>query len=380
MRLRVLSESLQKKLPFLNHAVSSKSQLPILLNIALSASGGFLTLQTTDLEIGIYIQIETIIEEEGEITVPAKIFSELIASLPQEEITFQTTGTKLEVLSKKTKSVFQTIPKEEFPALFKEKGKEVATIASKSMQEDFAKVVFSASLDTTRPALSGILIKKEQFGGEANGKAGFLLVATDGYRLSLKHHKPQQMQQWQETEEKTILIPSRVLKELLAMKEEGTTITLFISEENNQVLFSQGATVLVGRLIEGQYPPYQKIIPSDFETRVSFSREAMQKAVKVCSVFARDTANIMKLSLRKEEIIVSANSPQLGENTVSVEAKMSGEENDIAFNGRYLHDFFSNITEEQIIFEMTGPLNPGVFKIENDDSFLHLIMPIRVQG
>ena len=106
----------------------------------------------------------------------------------------------------------------------------------------------------------------------------------------------------------------------------------------------------------------------------------MQNAIKICSVFARETANIIKFSIDKNKIIVSANSPSVGEDTVEIEAKTTGEENEIAFNAKYLLDVLSAVNEENLIFEMSGPLNPGVFKIKGNDSFLHLIMPIRVQG
>jgi DNA polymerase-3 subunit beta len=153
-----------------------------------------------------------------------------------------------------------------------------------------------------------------------------------------------------------------------------------VSEKNNQILFSQGETSLVGRLIEAEYPNYEKIIPTEFNTKTEVAREALQNAIKICSVFARETANIIKFSIDKNKIIVSANSPSVGEDTVEIEAKTSGEENEIAFNAKYLLDVLAAVNEENLIFEMTGPLNPGVFKIKGNDSFLHLIMPIRVQG
>ncbi|MCL5433155.1 MAG: DNA polymerase III subunit beta, partial [Patescibacteria group bacterium] len=157
-------------------------------------------------------------------------------------------------------------------------------------------------------------------------------------------------------------------------------VKLFVSNKNNQILFQEQDLILIGRLIDAEFPNYQKIIPGEFATQVLFDREELLKAVKICSIFARDSANIIKLSFQKEKIVVSANSPSVGQNTVDVEAKLKGEENEIAFNARYLLDLLGNITENDMIFEMTGPLNPGVFKIQGDDTFLHIIMPIRVQN
>jgi DNA polymerase-3 subunit beta len=368
MKVTLLTANLQKKLSFLNHAVSSKNQLPVLLNILIEAKGETITVNSTDLEIGIEVKIPATIEEEGATTVPAKMFTELINSLSEESVMLHTTDNKLEVVTKKTNSVFQTISADEFPSLFEEKGEKIATLLSEDIQKDFASVVFAASLDTTRPALSGVLVRRED--------EGFLLVATDGYRLSLKHYKTSSKG---EAGNASYIIPARVFKELLAMKEEKGEIQMYVASGKNQVLFEQERTVLVGRLIESEFPNFEKIIPSDFSVNVSFDREEMQKAVKICSIFARDAANIIKFSLRKDQIIVSSQSPALGENTVTVDAKLNGEENEIAFNARYLHDMFANTDQKEMVFEMTGPLNPGVFKIADDPSYLHLIMPIRVQ-
>jgi DNA polymerase III subunit beta len=367
MKVTILTSNLQGKLSFINHAVSLKSQLPVLSNILLETiNAKTIKISSTDLEIGIEIFIPATVEEEGGTTVPSKTFTELIGSLTEDTITLQTVNNSLEVISKRTRSVFQTIAKEDFPKLYEVQGEKIATFVADDIHKDLTSVVFAASTDTTRPALSGVLVKRED--------QGFLLVSTDGYRLSLKHYKLSGS-----GGNTTLIIPSRVFKELLAIKEKEQTIEMYVAEGNNQVLFVQGETVLVGRLIEAEFPRYEKIIPSDFSVSVSFDREEMQKAVKICSIFARDSANIIKLSLKSDKIVVSSQSTSLGENTVAVEAKLSGEENEIAFNARYLVDVFANLDEKDIVFEMTGPLNPGVFKVQGDNSFLHLIMPIRVQ-
>lgn len=369
MKLNILTVNIQNKLSFINHAISLKSQIPILLNVLLETENKKLKISSTDLEIGIEVYIPATIEEEGNITIPAKTFIELINTISEESITFETADETLIVKSKKTKSVFQTIKSDEFPKLYKEKGEKIATFNEEEMQKDFSSIIFAAALDTTRPALSGVMVKNEE--------GGFLLVATDGYRLSLKHHKTESKD---DKSSKTYIIPARVFRELIAIKEEVKKIDLYASVESSQVLFSQGETLLIGRLIEGSFPNYEKIIPSDFSTSVEFDREEMQKAVKICSIFARDSANIIKLSLQKNQIIVSSQSPSIGENTVTVDGALKGEENEIAFNARYLHDVLAGISNKEMVFEMTGPLNPGVFKIKDDKSFLHLIMPVRVQG
>lgn len=369
MKIKILTSNLQNKLGFLNHAISSKGQLPILLNFLIETREGAIKLSSTDLEIGMEVVIPAEIEEHGLTTVPAKIFTELLSSLSEETITLQTSGNTLEVASKRTKSVLQTIKGEEFPKLYENKGELFATLEVKDIQRDFASVVFSASQEAARPALSGVLIRREP--------EGLLLVATDGYRLSLKHYK---VDVGNSEKKDSFIVPARVLREILSFKETKEGISVYTSSENNQVLFENSEMTLVGRLIEAEFPNFSKIIPSDFSVSTAFDREELQKAVRVCSIFARDAANIIKLSLQKDHILVSSQSSSVGENSVRVEAKLDGEENEIAFNSKYLIDLLGNVEEKNMVFEMTGPLNPGVFKIQGDNSFLHLIMPIRVQG
>jgi DNA polymerase-3 subunit beta len=368
MKVTFLSDNLQKKISFLNHAVSSRGQLPILSNFLLEAKNGKLTISATDLEIGISSSIAVNIETEGRTTIPAKNFSDLLTNLGSQKVTLSLEGDTLILKGEKINASFQTMPAEDFPKLYEEKGEELATLKKTEVEESILRVVFSAAQDSNRPALSGILLDDD--------KNTVTMVATDGVRLSLQKN----VFKTKEGLRKAIVVPARIIKELLSIKEDESLVRVFISEENNQILFAQGETTLVGRLIGAEYPDYQKIIPTQFETKVDLSREQLLNAIKICTVFARETANIIKFTIKKEKLIVSANSPSVGEDNVEIEAKTSGEENEIAFNAKYLLDVLMGINKEDLVFEMTGPLNPGVFKIKNDASFLHLIMPIRVQG
>lgn len=368
MKIAFLSGNLQKKINFLNHAVSTRGQLPILSNFLLEVKKGKLLISATDLEIGISSGILVNVEKEGSITVPAKNFSDLLSNLGDQKISLTQEGETLKLTGEKIKASFQTMPAEEFPKLYEEKGEEFISIKKSQIEEYIERVVFSAAQESSRPALSGILLDKE--------KNEVIMIATDGYRLSLQKN----VFKTKEELGKPLVIPSRILREILSFKEEDDQLKIYVSEKNNQVLFELGETTLVGRLIEGEFPEYQKIIPTEFNTKVYFSKDELLNAIKICSVFARETANIIKFTIEKNKIIVSANSPSVGEDTVEVEAKTEGEENEIAFNAKYVLDLLTALQKEDIVFEMTGPLNPGVFKIKEDNSFLHLIMPIRVQG
>lgn len=367
MKLTILAENLQKKLSLATHAISSRTQLPILSHVLLKTQGEYLCISATDLEIGIEVRIPAQIEQEGATTVPAKLFLELVNTLPHDKVILQITDGNLEILGKRVRSVLQTTPADEFPALYEELGEELVTFTQGEIKELLGKVVFSSSLEATRPALSGVLLRADA--------EGFVVVATDGYRLSLDHFSPKSGVKTQTS----VIIPAKVMREVMGFAENDA-IKLYISQHNNQVIFSQDDAILVGRLIEAEFPNYQKIIPTDSATKVTFDKEAMHKAVKACSIFARETANIIRFSIQKDKIVVSAKTPSLGENTVEVDAALIGEENDIAFNSKYILDALANIDVPELSFEMTGPLNAGVFRIPNNPHFLHLIMPIRTQG
>ncbi len=370
MKIHVLYEHLQNKLSLVNKAISSRTQLPILQNMLLVGKDGQLIISGTDLEIGIQVKIPANIETEGAITLPAKSFLELVNSLPKGKITIEMQGKNVLVTTKNTKSTFQTITADDFPKLYEEKGEEIAQILPGVFQKTLSHILFAASVDTARPALSGIYIKKD----ESDGGKQFFVVATDGYRLSLVRNEiPLRI-------EKPLLISARALREMVVIKSDGKTpIKIYASEKSNQVVFEQEDVLVVGRLIEAAFPSYEKIIPQDVVTKVFFDREEMGKAVKMCAIFARESANIVRFSVKQGSITVTANAPQTGDNTVEVEAKVDGDNNEIAFNVRYLLDLFANMTDEEMILEMTTPTSPGVFKIKGDPTFLHLIMPIRVQ-
>lgn len=369
IRATVLSDNLKTAVSFAHHAVSSRSQLPILLNFLFEAKNGNLFVSATDLEIGIKIKIPAKVVKEGEACVMAKTFLDLVSNIDQEKIELNQDGNKLLLVAQNLKTTFPTSSSSDFPKLYESKGEKQAEFKKEEFDRQIQRVVFAAAQDLGRPALSGALIRKEE-GGE------LIIVATDGYRLSLKQGLSEKV--FKGSTDIDLLIPARVIKEVVGLKQEEQTVSLFVTKESNQVLFEYGEAVIVGRLIEAEYPDYQKIIPDDFTTKAFFDKIQAHSAVRACSVFAREAANIVRMSVGKNKIVFSSSASSVGENEVEVEARVEGEENEIAFNARYLLEFFSGVDEENIIFEMTGPLNPGVFKLEKDKSFLHLIMPIRV--
>ena len=370
LKTTILVENLLEGITYVHHAISSRNPLPVLLNFHIEAKDGSLVVSATDLEIGIQKTIPAKVETEGAVTVPAKTFLDFVSSIGQDRVGLLEDEGVLVLSAPGLKTTFPTIPAKEFPKLFEEKGKAQATVNREKFVREVVQVVYAAASDATRPALSGVLI---DIGEDETG-----LVATDGYRLSLKKEANVKISTKNKT--KSLIIPARIIKEVVGAKKTNPDIEICITESGNQILFDLGDCLVIGRLIEAEYPDYQKIIPSSFETKTEFDRSDALGAVKGCSVFAREAANIVKMSIEKDKIIFSASAASAGENKIEIDAKTKGETNEIAFNSRYLLDFLSNTDDETILFEMTGPLNPGVFKTPKDPSFLHLIMPIRVAG
>jgi DNA polymerase-3 subunit beta len=367
LKATILLENLKDSLSFTHHAVSSRSALPVLLNFLLEAREGELIISAADLELGIKASVPARIEREGEVTVNAKTFFDLINNISEEKIELEEKEGGLFLSANRTKAHFPVLPATEFPKLFEEKGEKTAVFKKKDFDDAVTKTVFAAAQDTTRPALSGLLISHEE--------KGITIVATDGYRLSLKRNLS--MKNSGKKTDESMLVSARVIKEVIGAKEDGE-LGLYVNPSSSQAVFEIGDTILVGRLIDAEYPDYQKIIPQDLTTKAEFDRQEALSAVRSCSVIAREAANIIKIAVGKNKLTFSAQASSTGENEVEIEAKVVGEENEIAFNARYLMDFLTNVSEERLTFEMTGPLNPGVFRIAGDDSYLHLIMPIRV--
>ena len=228
--------------------------------------------------------------------------------------------------------------------------------------------MFAAATDEGRPILTGIKIQKVD--KEA------LFVATDGYRLSLKRVDLNM------EENINITIPARTLTEVVHIgleDEDNKTITLKTIDAS-QLGFFFRETEIYTRILDGEYPNFEKILPKKHTTKIILDKEKFLQAVKSTSIFARGNANIIRFIIAEGDMIISANTPQVGQNRVVLEGEVEGERGEIAFNSRFVLDFLSHFQEEKLQFEMTGSLNPGVFRSTTDDSYLHIIMPVRTSG
>ena len=368
MKSRVLQENISKALSKASRILSSKPQLPILNNVLLVGDKDGLRITSTSLDITESTLVGAKIEKDGGACVPGKLLTELIASLPPEPVDLTADANVLHIACAGTHATIPGVSVSEFPPITILSDNPSVPLDKKTMIPALASVLFAAATDDTRPMFTGVKIEKDG--------SDLLFVATDGFRLSLKK-APGTGKEFGD-----VVVPARALSEIvkIATEEKSDTKASMRLSADRQIIFTLGTTDVACRLLDGEYPIYRKIIPARHTTRTHFDKAALAPAVKSAALFARDNANIIRLSISGQKVSVSANTPNVGENTVEVEAQVDGEGGTIAFNSRFLLDMLNNFPEDELLFEMTGSLNPGVFRPVKDDSFLHIIMPVRVQS
>jgi len=373
MKLTTLQENLKSGLFTVSHIAGKNINLPILSNIMIEAREGNIKLITTDLELGVVSKVRGKIEAEGSITVDAKLFSDYISLLPNQKIEIEKTDSKISIKCENYKTTIKGQESEEFPLIPQVDKKEHYTIKTEEFKKSLSQVVFAVSTSETRVELSGVLFNFQ--------KDKLILAATDSYRLAEKKINIKT----NSNEEKRIIVPAKTLQEVIrilsGIKEselnEGGEMKFYISD--NQILFEMGSTELVSRLIEGQYPDYTQIIPQNHKTTASINRGEFVRAVKASSIFSKTGINDVNLDfpIGKNQTVVSSASGQTGENITELTSNVSGGENSIVVNFRYLLDGINNINSENIKIELTDGNTPCILRGEKEDDYLYIIMPIK---
>ncbi|MDP4009924.1 MAG: DNA polymerase III subunit beta [Candidatus Shapirobacteria bacterium] len=374
MKLSLLQENLNSALSNVSRFVSSKSQLPILNNILITTDNGRLKLSATNLELGINYWVGAKIEQEGVLALPAKEITEFVSYLSSGKIDCELNDKNLlSIFSTKAESTFATIPATDFPTIPSINPSTAFEIDLSLLATAVSQVAFAAASDDSRPILTAILCK---FTSQS-----FTLVATDGFRLSLKTIKlvnPIKLNDGQE--ELTFLIPARSLIEVTKLAKNTKKITIGLTSDGHQVVFVLDDLELVSRLIEGDYPDFKRIIPDSFTTRIFINREEFSQAVKIASVFARESANVVRFNLKANALELTANAPQIGQNRATVEAKIEGNPFQVAFNFKFINDFLNICKGEEILIELNETFSPVSFQDQSDPSLTHIIGPVSVQN
>lgn len=375
MKVSCLQENLAKGLSIVGRAVATRSTLPVLSNVMLATDGSRLKLSATNLEIGIVCWIGAKVEEEGSITVPARLLTDFVNSLPPERIDMELTvrTQTLNLKCARFEANIKGIDAQEFPLIPTAGEDSKISLDPSMLRQMIDQVVFAAATDESRPILTGVLAK---FQGEQ-----LTLAAADGFRLSVRTaHLPEPV-----SEPVTVIVPARALAELSRISgEQEQPIEVTITPSRNQALFHMSNIDLVSQLIEGNFPDYNQIIPKSYSTRTVVSTSDFLKAAKTANIFARDAANIVRLEivpggeLAPGRVTMTATSAEVGDNVGEFDAVIEGEEMEIAFNAKYLIDVLSVVDAAQVVLETTTASSPGVIRPVGSEDFTHVIMPMHI--
>lgn len=367
MRTKVLQENLTKALLIASRFASTRAQLPILGNLLLKAGKTKLTIVSTNLEISTSTQIGANTEKEGEIAVPGRTLSEIVANLPPGDIFLEVEREQLKIKSENFVATVLGMNASDFPPVPQSIDKKIAlSLPPGELAKALSPVLFSASVDETRPTLTGVLFI---FDGKE-----LTLVATDGFRLSQNKILLSKTEKSQK-----IILPKSTLLEILRLVSEGE-LTFSFNQAERQAVFEVGETILSSRVIEGDFPNFEKIIPKESLSKITTDKEDFLRGVKLASVFARESANIVKVWVKKEGLTISAEAASAGSQETKIEAKVEGDEIEIAFNYRFLEEILQALPGDTVSFSLSGPAAPAVFTDPGSPNFLHLIMPVRLQG
>jgi len=368
MKISCEKGSLHEAVQTVARAVSSRSTLPILSNILLETGEDAATLSTSDLEIGIQRKLSLIVTEPGNTTIPARLFNEVINSLPEAMVTVESDDRELiQVTCEKSEYNLHGLPAEEFPVIPEINPATSVTLSQSLLRDMIRQTIFATSGDETRAILTGALL-------DLDG-ATLRIVATDTHRLALRRgelpvEKPEVRS--------SIIIPARALNEVgrLLSDDEETTVQIDISD--NQVQFQTGETTIMSRLIEGQFPNYERVIPSDHEKVLTINTVPFRNAVRRCAIVAREDANKIIFRSSGEQLILTADSQRVGRAHEEVAVDLEGDPVEIAFNSQYLIDVLNVIDTEQIRLELGGPLNPGAIKPVGGIDYVYVLMPMQI--
>jgi DNA polymerase III subunit beta len=366
MRLTCSQKDLLNALVITNKAVDVNNTLPVLNNVLLKAEGKKLYFTTTNLEIAITYWIPAEIKNEGETTIPSKLFTNYINYLKDDKVDITIEQGDIIIKTDDSTTKINGIPSSEFPPIPTIEKEGGLSIKAQDLKRAIHQVVFAAATNTTRPVLAGVyfsVVKNQP-----------KMVATDSYRLAEKTIKVSKS-----SGDISCIIPARTILELgfiLDSIKEDEEIDFVISK--NQVLFSVGAVKLVSRLIEGQFPNYEQIIPKSTKTKIHFDTEKLMLVLKRINIFAKENNNKIILKTNENDVVITTETTQYGEGEITLKVKIEGEKNEIALNSQFLLDVLNNIGAQEIILGMGEKITPITIRPKEKDDYTHIIMPLKI--
>ncbi len=374
--LKINRETLLEGLQSAARVASSKTTITALSGVQLSAEGKTLELRATDLELSLRLPLDGEVLSPGEVVLPARLFTDVVRSLPGGEVTLTARPAEqdVEIVAGSATFDLKTLRAEDFPTLPEPGGDSEVTIAAEILDSTIKRVERAASSDPSRPVLTGVLVQAEG--------TTLRMVATDSYRLSLK-----------ETTLEAPLsnsfeanVPARALQEAVRLakglkadsdEDQAAKGSVNIAMQENQIVFNLEGTVLASRLIDGQFPKYKELIPDAFDHEVKMASAELADVVRRISLLAQRNKPLT-LSFEKGSLTVSAETPDIGEARESLPVPFDGEPLEIGFNPEYLRDGIDSAGGEDVVFKLLSPNRPGLIEAGGDGGFFYLIMPIRL--
>ena len=362
MKLQVTQENLNRALGAVARVANSRNPLPILSNVLLKTTNNRLSISATNLDIAITQFIGAKISEEGSITVPARLMQDFVSSLPSGVIDLKLQDSKLHITTDQYKSVVNGIIADDFPVMPEITQGKSWTITGGVLKRGLQQVVFAASNDESRPVLTGVYIHTNE------GK--LYIAATDSYRLAEKALG-------KNTKDVELLVPATAMQDLLRIVGDFDE-EIQVTHDDQQILFHVGDVDLVARLLEGKYPDYRKLMPSNFAVSATLKRADFVNITKVSSLFARESAGSVTIHVDEETKTVSIRSiaSQLGENTANASADVTGS-GSITLNSRYLLDGLQALSGDDVQFGFNGKLEATLLRDTTNKDYSHIIMPLK---
>lgn len=373
MKVVLTRGDFQKGISTVQSAVAAKNTMPILANVLLEAKDKKLEFVATDLDMGVRCSVPAEVVEKGSITLNAKKLADIIRELPEASVDIEIDDNhKVILVCQKSNFKIHGLPKDDFPILPEVKNDKAFKVKGSLLQEMIRKTLFAVSSDETRYVLNGVFFQAE------NGK--LRMVATDGHRLAFIQKKMDG-----KTDQKcSVIIPTKTLNELSKVISEGEKgdeekeKTVEIMATDNQIKFVVEGVEIVSRLIEGQFPNYEQVIPKESDKKIEASTEALASATRRVAILTSEKANSIRYQAKGNKLTISSKTPDMGEAKEEIDVEYKGEEISIAYNSKYVLDVLKNVGTKEVSLELTQPLSPGIIRPKGDADYLCVIMPMRV--
>src|SRR5438067_1473987 len=370
MELVVRKNELLRELQLFQGIVERKNTIPILANVLMEAKGDEVRLLATDLEVGLRSKCVASVAKGGSLTLPAKKFYEIVKSLPETEIRIAEDKGGVKVAAERFDSRMQTLPREDFPTLPEASSAPTATLPRAALKEMVSKTQFAITGEDTRYFLNGALfvLRPESMS----------LVATDGHRLALVS-VPRDGKASTEAEEVKAILPKKTLGELSRLLQESDADIDYERGENH-LFFSVGGRLLISRMIDGQFPAYERVIPKGNDKHIEFERDRLTNAVKRVALLSNERSRAVKIQIDKGKVDVTSSSPDLGEAKETLPVEYTGGAMQICFNAQYVLDFLSAVATDVVSLDLKDEVSQAVMRPVSAEGYdyTYVIMPMRV--